>query len=76
MDTLGLLHGTVSVVTTSNGGRPPEYFAERIMQRLLHISDQMPEPIKAQAFAYREQMAAIILDGIKAAIESDRNYRM
>jgi len=75
MDTLGLIGGSVTVVTTSNGGRPPEYFAERIMQRLIHLSDQMPEPIKAQAFAYRDQMQAVILAGIKAAIDSDRNYR-
>lgn len=67
--------GSVLVVTTQNGGRPPEYFAERIVQRLMFIGDGAPQPIRDQAFAFREKMQAVILDGIKQAIESDRSYR-
>ena len=65
----------VSVVTTSHGGHPPEFFAERIVARLMVIGDQAPEPIRAQAHAFRDRMHAVILDGIKQAIESDRAYR-
>jgi len=67
--------GQVSVATTSHGGHPPEFFAERIVARLMHISDTAPEPIKAQALVFREQMLAVVLDGIKRAILSDRAYR-
>lgn len=66
--------GTVSVVTTSNGGHPPEFFAQRIVDRLIQISDTAPEPIKAQALAYRESMLAVVLDGVKRAIASDRAH--
>ena len=67
--------GNVMVVTTKDGGRTPEYFAERIMVSLMFIGDQAPEPIKAQAHAFRDKMQAVILEGIKQAIESDRVYR-
>ena len=67
--------GSVTIVTTTNGGRPPEYFAERIVERLMFIGDNAPEPIREQALAFRDRMHAVILDGIRAAIESDRVYR-
>jgi hypothetical protein len=67
--------GQVTVVTSNNGGHPPEFFAERIVARLIHISEQAPEPIKAQALVFREQMMAVVLDGVKRAIASDRAYR-
>jgi hypothetical protein len=71
----GMSIGKVTVVTTSNGGRTPEYFAERVMDRLMYIGDEVPDPVKQQVLAYQYQMHQIILAGIKAAIESDRNYR-
>lgn len=67
--------GTVEVITTVNGGRPPEYFAQRVVDRLMYVGDNAPEPIREQALAFRDRMHAVILDGIKAAIESDRVYR-
>jgi hypothetical protein len=71
----GMEIGNVTVVTTANGGRTPEYFAERIMDRLMYIGDNIPEPLKEQVLSYQHQMHQIILAGIRAAIESDRNYR-
>ena len=67
--------GIVQVYTTSNGGHPVEFFAERIVAKLIYIGEKAPEPIKAQALAYREQMKAIVLEGLKRAIDSDRAYR-
>lgn len=74
-DPLGASAGVVTVRTSSNGGMPPEYFAERIVDRLMHVSALAPQPIRDQAVAYREQMLAIVLAGIRRAIESDRAYR-
>jgi hypothetical protein len=67
--------GTVTVVTTSNGGHPPEFFALRIVDRLIVVADNAPQPIRDQALAFREQMLAIVLDGLTRAIASDRAYR-
>ena len=74
-DPVGMGIGTVTVVTTTDGGRPPEWFAQRIMDKLMYVGDNAPEPIREQALVYQQKMHAIILAGIKAAIESDRNYR-
>jgi len=68
--------GNVMVATTSNGGHSPEFFAESIVRRLIIVGDQAPEPIRAQAYAYRDAMQAIVLDGIRRAIASDRAYRI
>ena len=59
----------VTVSTTSHGGHPPEYYAERIVQRLIVIGDNAPEPLRQQAYAFREQMQQIILEGIRRAVE-------
>jgi len=67
--------GKVSVATSSNGGMPVEYFAERIVEKLMYVGENAPEPIKAQALAYRERMLEIVLAGLKQAIQSDRAYR-
>lgn len=72
---IGMGIGKVDVVTTKDGGRPPEFFAQRIVDRLIYIGDQAPEPIRAQAHAFRDKMHAVILAGIVQAIESDRVYR-
>ena len=63
--------GQVGVVATSNGGHPPEFYAERITDRLIFIGNDVPEPIRVQAYAYREAMRAVVLDGIKKAILSN-----
>jgi hypothetical protein len=67
--------GSVSVVTSSNGGHTPEYFAERIVAKLIAVGDNAPEPIRAQALAFRDTIHSIVLQGIIRAIESDRAYR-
>jgi hypothetical protein len=67
--------GDVEVVTSREGGHPPEFFARRIVDRLIYIGDSAPDPLRDQAYAYRDQMYAVVLAGLKAAIESDRAYR-
>ena len=67
--------GSVIVATSINGGHPPEFFAQLIVDRLMVIGDNAPEPIRDQARAFKEQMLAVVLDGLKRAIDSDRAYR-
>lgn len=62
--------GSVTVATTDNRGHPPEFYAERITDRLIFIGNEVPEPIKVQAYAYREAMRQVVLDGIRKAILS------
>jgi hypothetical protein len=70
----GASMGQVGVATTSGGGHSLEFFAERIVARLISVSETAPEPIKAQALHYRDQMLVIVLDGLRRAQASDRAY--
>jgi hypothetical protein len=67
--------GQVSVATSQNGGMPLEYWAEKTMEKLIYVGNQAPEPLRAQVLAYRDQMAKIVLEGIRKAVENDRIYR-
>lgn len=73
-DAVSVSVGNVTVVTTMDGGHPAEFFAERIVDRIIFIGEQAPEPIRSQALAYRDHLLAIVLDGVKRAILSDRAY--
>lgn len=64
--------GSVGVVTTNHGGHRPEYYAESLTNRLVNVAETTPEPLKAQAFAFKDVIRALSLHLIKAAIRSDR----
>jgi len=66
--------GMVQVFTTDNGGHSLEFFAERIVAKLIHVSETAPPPIRDQALAYRGQMYKVVLDGLRRAVNSDRAY--
>ena len=65
--------GNVSVKTTQNEGLSPEYWTERIMERLISISDNADPMVKAQANAFANNMAQVVLLYMKQAIASDRS---
>ena len=64
--------GDVNVQTTKNKGLSPEYWTERIMERLISISDNADPMVKAQAQAFKDNMAQVVLLYLKQAIMSDR----
>ena len=66
--------GSVNVVATENKGLSPEYWTERILERLISISDSAdPLMVKAQADAFRNSIAQVILIYMRQAIASDRS---
>jgi len=64
--------GKFEVVTTQGRGHDPEFYAGRMLDRLVYVSNDAPPPIRDQALAYRDRVHAIILHGLKQAIASDR----
>ena len=64
--------GDVTVQTTQNKGLSPEYWTERIMERLISISDNADPMVKAQAQAFKDNMTQVVLLYMKQAIVSDR----
>ena len=64
--------GNVVVETTQNKGLSPEYWTQRIVEKLVSISDGADPMIKAQAEAFKQDISRVILLYIKQAIASDR----
>ena len=64
--------GDINVQTTQNKGLSPEYWTERIMERLISISDNATPEVKAQAQAFKDNMTQVVLLYLKQAIASDR----
>ena len=65
--------GEVGVKTTKNTGLTPEYWTERIMERLVQISDNADPLVQAQARAFKENIQKVVLLYMKQAIASDRS---
>ena len=65
--------GSVDVVTTSNKGLSPEYWTERIMERLVQVSDNADPLVQAQARAFKENIEKVVLLYLRQAIASDRS---
>ena len=64
--------GSVEVKTTQNEGFKPEYWTERIMERLISVSDNADPIVKAKAEAFKETIHTVVLLYMKQAIASDR----
>ena len=64
--------GNVTVKTTNNKGLSPEYWTERIVNKIVSISDNADPVVKAQAEAFKETIQAFVLLYMKQAIASDR----
>ena len=64
--------GTVGVKTTQNEGLKPEYWTERIMERLIAVSENADPMVKAQAEAFKDHIQSVVLLYMKQAVLSDR----
>tara|TARA_R110000796_G_scaffold101544_1_gene210219 strand:+ start:193 stop:483 length:291 start_codon:yes stop_codon:yes gene_type:complete len=65
--------GTVSVETTNNKGLSPEYWTQRIVNKIVSISDNADPMVKAQAEAFKDNIEQVILLYVRQAIASDRS---
>lgn len=63
-------------IAISRPGQPhdPEFWAQLAAQHIMSVADTAPQPIRDQAYAFREQMSYIILDAIKAALRDHNAY--
>ena len=62
--------GMVEVATTKFGGHPPEFWAEQLTDKIVGISNDNEEHIKAQARAYKDLIYQVCLIYIKNALKS------
>ena len=64
--------GNVMVSTTEIRGHDPEFWATQITNKIVGISAEADPHIRLQAEAFREQVYQLILQGVRAAVASDR----
>ena len=64
--------GDVTVHTTHNRGHSAEELTEMALEKVIHISGDMPEPIKAQVMAYKDNLRDILLFYMRQAMLSER----
>lgn len=64
--------GDVRVLATSGRGATPEEWVELTLAQFISISDQAPEPVRQQVYAYRENIRILLIAAMKNAIQSDR----
>lgn len=64
--------GKISAVTTSNTGLSIEHWAERLLERIIHVAEDSDSIIRDQAMAYRDSIRAVIVHYMTNAIKSDR----
>lgn len=62
----------VDVHTTSHRGWTPEELADRALEKLLHVSKDADEQVRAQALVFKEQIRQVLVFYMKEAIKSDR----
>ena len=55
--------GSVSVVSSNNGGLSNDQIADMLANKLMYISDEAPEPIRLQAEAFRDRVSQGIVTG-------------
>lgn len=68
---------TVGEITVHIGapgkGHPPEFWAERAVERIMSVGNEAPEPIRLQALAFREKIQYVILGAVNSALAEQRS---
>ena len=64
--------GSVTVKTTSHTGLSIEHWANRAVEKIIHVSPESDSILKDQAEAYRESIRQVLVHYIGQAIKSDR----
>lgn len=63
--------GNIRIETTSNRGATPEEIAERALDRILFIGENVPPVLRDQALAYREQIRTVLVFYMKEAVRAN-----
>ena len=62
--------GTLGVETTHNRGHTPEEWAAMAANRIVSISNTAPEPLRQQAYAFKQQVEVLLADYMHKAVDS------
>ncbi len=62
--------GVIEAKTTNFGGHPPEFWAERLTEKIVSYSEDKDPHIREQARAYKDAIYQVCLIYIKNALKS------
>lgn len=62
----------VEVLASSGRGHSPEEITDLCLRRLMGIANTAPEPIRSQAFDFKDRIRPLLIHYMKQAIRSDR----
>ncbi len=62
----------VTVETTSHSGFDTQTWADRLLNKIIHVADTAPREIREQAIAFREAIRPAIVYYMDQAVNSDR----
>lgn len=66
--------GQVSVITTDHKPLGNDHWAERIAAKVITIGDTAPQPIRDQAYAFRDRIKVVAKAYLDSAVNSDRAH--
>ena len=62
--------GVIEAKTSNFGGHPPDFWADRLTEKIVGVSDDNDPHVREQARVYREEIRQVCLIYIKNAIKS------
>ena len=64
--------GSVNVVSSDNGGLSNDQIADMAANKIMHISDEAPEPIRLQAEAFKDRVRNLVQYYVELARKEER----
>jgi|TARA_R110000782_G_scaffold24701_1_gene64161 hypothetical protein len=64
--------GNAYAHTTQNRGHSAEELADMALNKIVFVGDNVPDPIKEQALAYRENLRSVLVFYMRQAMLSER----
>ena len=64
--------GIVEVNTTNNRGFSVEYWADRCVEKIVHVAEDSDSVIKQQAMAFKDSIRHAIITHMERAIDSNK----
>tara|TARA_R100001530_G_C4289083_1_gene147547 strand:+ start:682 stop:972 length:291 start_codon:yes stop_codon:yes gene_type:complete len=64
--------GSVTVMTSNNGGHSPEQIADLALNKIMMVSKDAPPVIRDQAIAHRERLREILIYYMNKMAQSER----
>mgnify|MGYP005813376323 CR=1 FL=1 len=64
--------GGVNIITSENGGLSNDQIADMAANKIIYISDDAPEPIRAQAEAFKDRVRNLVQYYVELARKEER----